>query len=281
MYIRNMTREDIDFATECTQNEGWTTETADVFKSFLENDHDGCFIGITDEKRAGICVATNYGKHGFIGELIVKKEYRGRGFGKNFMLSALDYLKSSGCKSIQLDGDIKAVGMYEKLGFTKVCPSLRFKGNVVPMENEAITNIIEEDLDTIFSIDREVFGTDRSAYLKLVLGSYPTLCKKYQVGGKILGYIFARKANGIIAVGPMVLLDREIEIKEMLHALAVETGETPFRIGVLKTNIEVVDYFRKLEGMEEAGYSWRMLKGENSPLGVSKNAITIGAPAKG
>ena len=40
MIIRQMQHNDIDFAFECTSNEGWQSETKDNFLSFVDYDNE-------------------------------------------------------------------------------------------------------------------------------------------------------------------------------------------------------------------------------------------------
>lgn len=136
--IRNMDQSDIDFAFECTRTEGWLSETVNVFNSFFTHDPDGCFAAEINSERVGICVATKYVKNGFVGELIVVKDYRGRGIGSKLFGKAIDYLKSNGIENIYLDGDLGAVPIYEKFGFRKMCKSLRFVG---PLKGSRKDNI--------------------------------------------------------------------------------------------------------------------------------------------
>ena len=68
MLIRNMDYADIDFACYCTSNEGWISETKEVFESLISFNPKGCFVAEKDSKKIGIGVATQYKTNGFIGE---------------------------------------------------------------------------------------------------------------------------------------------------------------------------------------------------------------------
>ena len=129
MIIRRMEASDIDFAFACTSAEGWQSKK-EAFEGFLAHDPAGCFVGELDGRRIGICVGTKYQSHGFIGNLIVVRDMRGRGYGGRLFKHAIQYLQSSGVESVFLDGASDAVPIYEKAGFRRICKSLRFVGKV-------------------------------------------------------------------------------------------------------------------------------------------------------
>ena len=65
--FRQMRMEDLAFATECTKAGGWVSENLDTLENFSLKDADSCRVAEEDGKRAGICIATDYGRCGFIG----------------------------------------------------------------------------------------------------------------------------------------------------------------------------------------------------------------------
>ena len=85
--VRRMQPEDLDFAAACTAAEGWRTQTRAEFEGFYAHDPEGCLIAEAAGTPVGICVGTSYGGppsggYGFIGELIVVPEARGRDTGR-------------------------------------------------------------------------------------------------------------------------------------------------------------------------------------------------------
>ncbi|MBU1099680.1 MAG: GNAT family N-acetyltransferase [Bacteroidetes bacterium] len=279
--IKNMTVDDLDFAAKCTAGEGWITETMEDFENFLAFDPSGCFIAEHNNKQAGICIATSYGENGFIGELIVSPGHRGNGIGTALICEAIDYLKENGALSIYLDGDLPAVPMYEKLGFKKICKSLRFTGRVTGRPHINIQTVTEKDLAEIFKLDVALFGAERTYFLERKFKNHPTLCKVVRVDNKIKGYLFAKNNSSVISVGPWVVLDRKINPISMIEVLAYELGNVNFRIGVLESNSVAAKLLRSLEKMNEGDYSIRMVLGENSLLGMNESIYGLGSPAKG
>jgi predicted N-acetyltransferase YhbS len=264
--IRGMTAADIDFATGLTHQAGWASESQDVFAAFLAHDAAGCLIAEAGGEKAGVCVATKYGRNGFIGELIVSKHLRLLGIGQLLFQRALDYLLAGQLESIYLDGDLNAVSYYEKMGFRKLCRSLRFHGKFKGKKHDPIRHMLPEDLDRICEMDLELFGDDRSFFLRRRAERFPRMCLVAEREGRINGWIMARPGDGLLAVGPWATLVPE-DAASLLEHLASEHGTETLRIGVLEKNADAVRLLRSWPGLVEGIHSWRMVRGPSDPLG--------------
>jgi ribosomal protein S18 acetylase RimI-like enzyme len=77
--IRVMKETDLTFAAACTAAEGWVSENQTTLEGFFIHEPKSCLIAELEGQPVGICIATQYGNSGFIGELIVRPEARGRG----------------------------------------------------------------------------------------------------------------------------------------------------------------------------------------------------------
>ncbi len=289
MIVRTMRRGDLEFAAECPAMEGWTSETPEVFRAFHDHDPDGCLIAEDRGRAVGICVATPYGRNGFIGELIVRREARGRSIGPGLLESAVAYLRARGAESIYLDGVKKAVPFYEYFGFRAVCRSLRFAGwaeeipgagagrpdagRVRPM---AIT-----DLPAVRALDREAFGDDRSFFLDRRFAEHPEFAWVAEDGAGVAGFILGHTGNEIVAAGPWVVAERWPRPLELLNAVRVAAKDLRLRVGVLETNRAAVSALRGLRGLEEQPPSRRMVLGPSDRLGNSPMCWAVGSAAKG
>ncbi|MDD5466283.1 MAG: GNAT family N-acetyltransferase [Anaerolineales bacterium] len=91
---RLMQETDLDFAAGCTRSESWASETRPAFEDFLAHDSEGCFLVEVGGAPSGICVATSYGRMGFIGELIVLPAVRGLGLGGRLLERAITCAKT-------------------------------------------------------------------------------------------------------------------------------------------------------------------------------------------
>lgn len=262
--IREMTAADLDFATALTHQAGWASESLDAFAAFLAHDASGCFIAEAGSEKAGVCIATKYARHGFIGELIVSKHLRLLGIGLLLFQKALDHLLAAGVESICLDGDLNAVSYYEKMGFRKVCRSLRFRGKFKGRKHNHIRALRPEEMDRLCALDREFFDDDRSFFLRWRAEKFPRLCMVAEREGRINGWIMARPGDGVLAVGPWAALEPS-DAAPLLEHLASEHGTEYFRLGVLEKNTAAVQLLRSWPGLQEGIHSWFMVRHSSAP----------------
>jgi ribosomal protein S18 acetylase RimI-like enzyme len=279
--IRLMEPADLDFAAACTHAEGWSAETRPAFEDFLAYHPAGCFIAQASRQPAGLCVATPYLRHGFIGALIVLPEHRGRGLGTALFSRAVEHLQDSNILSIALDGDAAGIPIYEKAGFRKICCSLRFYGRVPGRAHSYIRQMSPSDLEWVCRLDAELFGDERSFFLWRSFERYPNLCFVAGQAGAPLGYLFARQGEGLISVGPWAVLPELTHPLALLEQLAmVEEGER-LRIGVLESNQSAVRILRAASGLVEGPASWRMVLGQGNGPGDNQSLYAIGSAARG
>jgi len=278
--IRGMSAADIDFASGLVHAAGWASESMDSFSAFLAHDPGGCFIAEVGGERGGVCIATKYERHGFIGELVVSKHLRLLGLGQLLFQKALDYLLAAGLESIGLDGDLNAVSFYEKMGFRKVCRSLRFRGKFRGKKHAHVRPLRPDELDRLCGLDRDFFGDDRSFFLRRRLERFPRNCLVAERDGEMRGWIMARPGDNLLAVGPWAAIVPE-EAGPLLEHLASEHGSEAMRVGVLDRNAGAVRLLRSWPGFQEGIHSWRMVHGPSERLGDHPALYAIGSGAKG
>jgi len=108
--IRLLKPSDINFVVELTKREKWGYLPKDV-KRCLELEPKGCFVAEHDGKRVGHVFSISYGATGWIGLLIVRQSYRGRGIGTALMTAAKNYLRSLSVETIRLEAVPEAVAL--------------------------------------------------------------------------------------------------------------------------------------------------------------------------
>ena len=296
MHIRTMQPADHDFAAACTLREGWLGETRDQFGDFFARDPAGCFLAEEAARPVGIVVATGYGRWGFVGELIVVPEMRGRGIGRQLLDHAVAYLLDRGARAVYLDGVPAAVPLYERAGFRKVCRSLRFRGRLyLPAPYPGVRPMRPADLDACCALDREAFGGDRRFFLERRLERFPELCHVLEFDGRVEGLIMGRRGENWTAVGPWILApdaaSRAVGLLAALAANAPSHRAVPpgsadeISVGVLDApqNRAAVELARSLGLVERADSPWRMVLGENSEpfQGRPEMVYGVGSAAKG
>ena len=68
----------------------------------------------------------NGGKVAHIEDVVVTKEYQGKGIGEKLIRSLLDYAKKNDCYKTILDSSDDVKPFYEKIGFKKHSNCMRF-----------------------------------------------------------------------------------------------------------------------------------------------------------
>jgi ribosomal protein S18 acetylase RimI-like enzyme len=272
---------DLAFAAQCTAGEGWASETLSSFEGFYQHDPEGCLLAERTGQPAGICIATPYGRSGFVGELIVRPEMRGQGIGAALLHHAVTHLRERGATTVYLDGVVKALPLYQRYGFRKVCRSLRFFGTLSGRQHAHIRLMQASDLVSVFTLDRKAFGADRSFFLAHQLRLFPELGYVMIAAGKLCGFILGRRGESWAAAGPWVMTHTDCDALHLLTSLAGAAGAVSIGVGVLESNCTAVELIRSLGFTLREDSPWRMALGPSSDLGASPKCFAVGTAAKG
>lgn len=279
--FRTMTRTDLDFIDEMILAVGWASQSRPVFEAFMENDPQGCFIAELEGRPIGTAIGTPYGACGFIGEVIVRAELRNQGIGRQLVEHVIAYLRGRGAEGVCLDGAEKAIPLYERLGFQRICPSLRFTGTLQFKPHPLVRPMTAADLSAVFAFDRQAWGADRSFFLRKRFEQHPDLAFIQEREGVASAYVFGRRHGNAVTVGPWLASESVSDPLGLLEMLAGQTGDSVLNIGVLECNS------RAVKCLEQAGFEkrddvpWRMVLGRDTGLGRSPVCFAIGSPAKG
>jgi len=261
MLIRVIENRELEFAHNLTKNEGWDTFKNELKILFLCSPK-GFFIAEKRNKPIGIVSTINYGNFGFIGNLIVVKTSRGEGVGTDLMNHAINYLKSKGLKNIMIDAVPEIAPLYEKLGFTPVCRSLRLEGEVYSHKMSKLVHIMTKDnIHKVLKLDREHFKGDRKCLLKEHYKAYPNYCYVLERSKDIKGFIMFHPKKDYLSVGPWIVDKDELNPQILLQSLNFKNNYIKMRIGVLESNQISTKILYSLQFIEYS-YSIRMVLGE-------------------
>ena len=279
--IRTMQQEDLAFAIECTAAEGWVSENQSTLEGFFHYDPSGCLLAVENGKPVGICIATCYDSSGFIGELIVRPEARGRGVGAALLNHGIYILKQRGVETVYLDGVVKAVALYQRNGFNKVCRSWRYSGNLTGKESPHVRQMRLDDLDQVIALDTRSFGAERGFFLKRRVELFPQLGYVMENNGAVVGYILGRAGTGWLSAGPWVVEEWVNDPLELLFAIALGSGNRPISMGILDTHQHACGLVQSLGFEARSDSPWRMALGRSQDLGISPCCYAIGSAATG
>ncbi|KAA3609314.1 MAG: GNAT family N-acetyltransferase [Calditrichaeota bacterium] len=272
---------DIDFAYACILQEGWDGENKSALQGMFEFGPEGCFLLEERGVRVGVCVAVKYAHSGFIGDLIVLNEFRGKGYGTQLFQHSVNYMESQGITNLYLDAALAAVPIYEREGFRTVDRSLRFIGTVPGKPHAHVRPFQPTDLRQIITMDRKYFGDDRSFFLTRNGTFYPEYCFVFEKNDAIGGFIMGHPGIGVLTVGPWVVWDETVDPWQLLESLVHYYGDKPLRIGALEKHQNTVARLRNSTSFRERVPCLRMVLGSTENVGSHPALISIGSGAKG
>jgi len=279
--IREMKSTDLEFAAECACAAGRSSETVEELESFLLRDPGGCWIAQCGRKPVGFSVARWYGKSGFLGAITLSGISGEKAVERQLLDRAVKYLTVMGSETMFAEIEPRSAGVFERVGFVKLCRILSFTGNVYGRSHNHVRELRRQDLSFIVGLDRISFRANRLYFLGRRYTLTPRYCKVLEMKGRIVGYIMARRGNGVMPVGPWVVSASVDCPVDLLEALAVEARDEKLLIEVLETNSGVVELLRTLGMVESPEPTWRMLLGGRSKVGTSDTLCALGSPFAG
>ncbi len=203
-HIEEMAADDFPFAVLLTDTMNWNMIEED-FKLMTQLEPNGCFVLWDDSERIGVATSISFGKVGWFGNLIVRKEHRKRSAGTLLLKHAMNYLKSKHVETIGLYAYPQLLRFYGNLGFE--CDEdflvLRGKGFSSTVKS-SLKEVKEENMEAIIDFDSRCFGASRRKLLKHIVFSAGNLCYMLTDNDAISGYAAAKVYEGTAEVGPIV-----------------------------------------------------------------------------
>ncbi len=202
--IENMTPEDFEFAVRLSNTMNWEA-TKEDFEFMTNLEPNGCFVLYHDAEKIGIATAISFGQVGWLGNVIVSEEHRGKGGGTLIVRKAMNYLMNKGVRTIGLYTYIDRIPFYTRHGF-------KFDSKFIVMKGIPFCELIEclvkaaseDDWPAIERLDRKCFGGSRLKLLEPILSDQSNLCYVYKNASNLLGYVVAKVSNETSEIGPLV-----------------------------------------------------------------------------
>lgn len=231
LQFQKLNLEGVKTLVSWAKEEGWNPGPHDV-DVFFATDPDG-FFGYFFEGSliAGGSIVSYNKEFGFMGFFIVKAEYRSHGIGRKLWYQRRDTLLSRLNKgaSIGMDGVIAMQPFYKKGGFEISFRDERYEKTGMKYEiDENISSILDEDITSVLSYDKQCFGYSRPQFMRPWLQLPGNKTFKYTEGNKLKGFAIARKADKGYKVGPL-FADNKMIAEELYKAcLNSVAGEALF-----------------------------------------------------
>ncbi len=193
--LRRLTVSDIPAAIDLSTEAGWN-QTAEDWRMLIELSPQGCLAIEIGGEIVSTATLTCYGtKLAWIGMVLTRIKFRGRGFAMRLLNETLRLADEWGIESVKLDATDLGQPLYEKLGFRAEQPVERWwregasGSGVSPSQGSP-----GQDWR---AADRDAFGADRSELLaKLAARKAPLSVKN--------SYLLTRPGRAISYLGPSV-----------------------------------------------------------------------------
>jgi ribosomal protein S18 acetylase RimI-like enzyme len=233
------------------------------FRFMIDLEPHGCFVAKENSKVVGLATTISFGEVGWIGNVIIERDRRDRGYGSLLVRHAMDYLKGVGTQTIGLYAYLRAVPLYERLGFKSDVVFEVLEGRPLsPPCGRDVRKADEKDLDDIFDLDICCFGGSRKRLLERIALKKGNLCYVGWRGDKLLGFVFAKRYSEMAEVGPLVCrIGYEQVSTDLLYAIMGDLTDLKVRICVTK-NAELFVPTLKNWGFNELFQVVRMFYGK-------------------
>nr|WP_279342498.1 GNAT family N-acetyltransferase [Geotalea sp. SG265] len=213
--------------------EGWRCGSWE-FDFLLEHFPQGCWTTSTDGIATGFITSVKYVNSGWIGNLLVREDCRGRGYGRLLMEQAMDSLDRAGVKTMWLTASRAGQPLYEKLGFIAIDRISRWRGSGIPDAAATPANYLPDDIE---SLDRHAWGDTR----RLILD---TIAAKATVVGTADGFCMVQGTEGALQLGPWSCRNT-VAAEDLLEQALTVAGPAEIFLDVPDSNDDAAFLLRK------------------------------------
>lgn len=184
------------------------------FDFLLRQFPQGCLAARIDETPVAFITAIKYGTSGWIGNLVVRGDLRGKGIGNTLMRKALAILLDAGARTIWLTASEAGKSIYERLGFGAVDLVERWYGTGIGGGVDANGDY---SMAAILAMDWAGWGDGRDALLSEAL-------ERGTLTVRDGGFLISQPAAEGIQLGPWGATGPETA-SELLNAAQGRAGE--------------------------------------------------------
>lgn len=189
MEISAFGKEEIKEFLALAAAEGWISGAWEL-EFLLAAFPSGCLVCRDNGMPVAFVTSVKYALSGWIGNLIVRREWRGRGIGSALLQRALEALDEAGTRTVWLTASESGRPIYERLGFSAIDTVVRWEGK----GSLAISREIA-GTDEIIALDASGWGDSRAALLERVVSRGPASLLP-------AGFLVCQQWEGAVQLGP-------------------------------------------------------------------------------
>lgn len=267
LQIRPMRSDEISLAIDWAAAEGWNPGLGDA-ACFATVDNEGFLVGEIDGAAAATISCVNYdARFSFLGFYIVRPDLRGRGYGLRIWKAAIAH---AGSRVIGLDGVVAQQHNYEKSGFVRAYPNIRYGGIVAARETPraGIVDLKNIPLTKVGESDTTVFPARRTAFLRAWMNTPGHIGRAFLCDQELAGWGVIRPSRKGYKIGPLVADDRAAA-ESVLAALLAGLDRTEVFLDVPSVNKEAIDLAEAL-GLAPVFETARMYTGAIAPMRLDR-----------
>jgi hypothetical protein len=209
LHIRALGPDEIGLAIEWAAAEGWNPGLHDA-ACFYAADPGGFLVGSLGEQPVATISVVKYGAtFGFLGLYIVKKAFRGKGYGMQVWKAGLARLAG---RNVGLDGVVAQQDNYRTSGFRLAYRNIRYRGTatapapidagIVPLSSLPVAETV--------AYDRAFFPDDRADFLRCWIAQPDSTALGILRGSTLAGYGVVRRSRDGYKIGPLFADDPAI-----------------------------------------------------------------------
>lgn len=203
-HVKKISVDDFAFAVRLTDTMNWNLVEED-FQFMTELEPEGCFIIWDDSERIGVATTISYGRVGWLGNVIVREEYRGRGAGSLLVKNALDFLTKQDVETIGLYAYKNKIPFYQRLGLEYDSDFIVLRGKPESSSEQVHQReASKNDEREIINLDHFCFSASRRKLLIPILDESSNSCYVAKEKGLIRGFVVAKVYPEMAEVGPLV-----------------------------------------------------------------------------
>lgn len=208
LQIKALREVDLAAALELEDRERWNQTVTD-WKRLLKLNPQGCFAAFHGEQLIGTVTTITYGQDlAWIGMLLVAREYRGKGIGKELMNAALEFCHRMAIATVRLDATPAGLPLYESLGFLAEDKIERWQGTASPATPYKPDSRWKTP-PALYELDARAFYASRTKLLDSLIERRCAEPALHMRDGELAGYALARRGGRASYIGPLVAIDAE------------------------------------------------------------------------
>lgn len=175
----------------------WKFDYENFLNDFVTEDYFHAFVMIHENKIIGTGNVFLKEKIGWLANIIIAENLRGKGLGFKMTKFLVDFLNKKGCETQLLIATELGEPVYKKIGFKKISDYQCFDTETENQYNytNSIRKLEKSDLENLYKLDKEANGENRK---HLIDKYYPTGLGYFNNDNELLGFYLPDFGRGLV-----------------------------------------------------------------------------------